>query len=175
MSRSIDCERSRPIDKAASYCDFCSRNSENARRPTSEWAFIVLPDRMPTTGMSAIPVSGTVRVSRMIATTGANPLSIATPAQGQAVGAPIRRAVVIVAMVNMTTSRATDRANDPMTAVISSATTESCSTARPAAITGDAGTGSRPTAYRATVMATSRTTAAPTGQPGSTVTRGSLA
>ena len=61
-----DCARVSPSESAASYWPFSSRSAANARRQVSVCPFIVLPARMPTTGTRAMPVGGTVRVSRMI-------------------------------------------------------------------------------------------------------------
>ena len=92
-----DCARVSPSESAASYWPCSSRSAANARRQVSVWPFIVLPARMPTTGTSAMPVGGTVRVSRMMSTTGSRPASIASVAHGHALGASTRRTVVTTA------------------------------------------------------------------------------
>ena len=132
--------------------------------------FIVLPAMMPTTGMSASPVGGTVRVASTTTTTGSRPASIATVAHGQAARASTRRTVVTTAIENIRTSRRTESASERTTVVMTSAATPSWPIARAIARTGDEGRGSRPTTYMTTVTTSSRTTARATGSPGSIVT-----
>ena len=83
MTSSIAWARVSPSDRAASYCPFSSRRAAKARRQTRVCPFIVLPGMMPTTGTSASPVGGTVRVTRMTATTGSSPAAMATVVHGQ--------------------------------------------------------------------------------------------
>src|SRR3954466_8122139 len=125
---------------------------------------------MPATGMTAMPVSGTEPVASTIATTGTTPHAIAAAAHGHVWGAPTRREVVATAMPNMTSTATNESQSEPTTAVRTSATTESCATARAPAST-DWPPRSRPPTRLATTVTTMRMTRhTETGQPGETST-----
>ncbi len=95
---------------------------------------------------------------------------MATVAHGQADRASTRRTVVTTAIENITTSRTTDSSSERTTVVMTSAARPSWPIARAMASTGDAGPGSLPTTYIATVTPRRMTTARATGSPGSIVT-----
>ena len=157
-----------PSDSDASYCPCSSRRAAKVRRPTSVCTVIVLPMTMPATGMTAIPVSGTDPVASTMATTGTTPHAIAAAAQGHVRGAPTRLEVVATAVANIAPTARNDHHNEPTTAVMTSATSDSCTTARAPAI---ADCRSRPmplTRLATTVTASRMARQRYTGQPGET-------
>ena len=101
-----------------------------------------------------------------MATTGTTPQAIAAAAQCHARGAPTRRAVVTVAVVNMTPTANRESQIERTTAVMTRATTPSCTIARTPATTASRSRSMRPRRLATTVTASSTTRATATGQPG---------
>jgi len=121
---------------------------------------------MPAIGTRAAPFQGTAPERKITARTGTTPHPIATATHGQARGASIRREDVKTATLNMKAANAKDQASWLRTAVITKATTASCTTARTAAVAMERSTFNRPTNEAAMANMTKTTRAMTSGNPG---------
>jgi hypothetical protein len=133
--------RRNPRDGAASTSPWRVASSSRIRRPAKEVAVITTPIRMPATGTTATPSSGTVPLASTIAVTGNAPPATASPAlrtrfplAADRSGRPVARpAAVTAATASMSATNATAPASEDTNASSSTETAASCSVARTAA------------------------------------------
>ncbi len=130
-----------PRDRAASTSPCRVASSSRIRRPAKDVAVIAPPIRIPATGTTATPCSGTVPLASTIAVTGSAPPATARPASTTRCGPPedrsgrpvTRPAAVPAATVSMSATNAATPRREETTASSSSETAASYTVARRAA------------------------------------------
>src|SRR4051812_10387430 len=120
---------------------------------------------MPAIGTTAIGSSGTTPAPRTRASTGATPAAIASAVHGRLAQVPARRADVTAAMPNISSTNKPVSGPDRRTAVITSDTRASCTTARTAAIRTSRPRPSPPARTTAVPATASRTSTATRAGP----------